>query len=162
MLRRLGMLALIGLLSAGCAGVAVKRVATDADYSGGVRFYRPQPYLLITNYASGERQAQIVYLPKVNEEYSLRVRSGFGSVDAKATLADGWNLTSIGESRTPETAELLSALGGVGKIAATTFQGAVGTKGEGLPPGLYAIEFDRATGLVSHLRRVELAEEVPQ
>ncbi len=63
------------LALAGCAGVSVQRVASEADYKGGVRFYRPQPYLLVTD-AKGAIETSVVYLPKMTEEYSFRVPPG--------------------------------------------------------------------------------------
>ena len=153
---RLGRLpALLGLLlCAACGSVAVTRLARDSDYREGIRFYRPQPYLLVS--AKGaDRAAQVVWLPKKDEEYVLRVRSGMGSVDAKFALQDGWNLTEYGESRTPETSDLIGAAAGVAKAAEALVGG---PRGE-LEPGLYAIEFDPATGLASRLRRVDLSVE---
>ena len=145
------------LCLAGCAGVSVQRLASESDYGGGVRFYRPQPYLLVTD-AKGSVETSLVYLPKTNEEYALRVRPGFNSVDAKATFEDGWKLTSIGDSRSNGAAELLTAAGGLGRLAAS-LKGALAGPAESLAPGLYAIEFDPKTGLVSALRRVELKVE---
>ena len=144
------------LAFAGCAGVSVQRVASEADYKGGVRFYRPQPYLLVTD-AKGAIETSVVYLPKTNEEYAYRVRSGLNGVDAKATLDQGWNLTSIGDSRTNGAAEILTAVGGLGRAAAA-FKGVLAPPDE-LAPGLYAIEFDPKTGLASGLRRVDLKVE---
>ncbi len=141
---------------AGCAGVSIQRVASDADYKGGARFYRPQPYLLVTD-AKGSIETTVIYLPKTNEEYAFRVRAGFNGVDAKATLDQGWNLTSIGDSRTNGAAEILTAVGGLGRAAAA-FKGVLASPEE-LSPGLYAIEFDSQTGLASGLRRVELKVE---
>jgi hypothetical protein len=144
------------LCLAGCAGVSVQRLASESDYRGGVRFYRPQPYLLVTD-AKGAIETSIVYLPKTNEEYAFRVRFGLNGVDAKAAFDEGWNLTSIGDSRTNGTAEILTAVGGLGRLAAT-LKGVLAAPGE-LAPGLYAIEFDSKTGLASALRRVELKVE---
>jgi hypothetical protein len=140
-----------------CAGVSVDRVRSDADYKGGVRFYRPQPYLLVTD-AKGAIETSIVYLPKTSEEYVLRVRPGLNGVDAKASFDQGWNLTSLGDARTNGAAEILTAVGGLGRAAAG-FQGALGEQAAPLAPGLYAIEFDPATGLAKSLRRVSLTLE---
>src|SRR5262249_45121369 len=118
----------------GCAGVSVDRLDSDSSYRGGVRFYRPQPYLLVSKFATGERQTQIVYLPKKDEEYVLRVHSGFGDVDAKASFDQGWNLTELGDSRHSGAADLLTAVGGLAK-AATAIEGALQSEGEGLRPG---------------------------
>jgi hypothetical protein len=145
-------LAVVLLVSTGCAGVSVRRLARDSDYRGGVRFYRPQPYLLVTNYATGERQASIVWLPRVSEEYVIDVHSGLGTVDAKFQLTDGWNLTQFGESRDSKTAELIGAAGGLLKAA----EAIAAPKGEGIPPGLYAIHFDPATGLANSLTPVRV------
>ena len=145
------------LLVTACAGVAVDRLRSDADYRGGVRFYRPQPYLLVTD-AKGTIETSIVYLPKTSEEYVLRVRPGFNGVDAKATFEQGWNLTSLGDARTNGAAEVLTAVGGLARSAAS-FQGALAEPGPSLAPGLYAIEFDPVTGLAKSLRRVTLAVE---
>jgi len=144
------------LALAGCAGVSVQRIESEADYKGGVRFYRPQPYLLVTD-AKGAIETSVVYLPKTNEEYSFRVRAGLNGVDAKATLDQGWNLTSIGDSRTNGAAEVLTAVGGLGR-AASVLTGVIASPEE-LAPGLYAIQFDPKTGLASGLVRVELNAE---
>jgi len=145
------------LFLSACAGVAVERIRSDADYRGGVRFYRPQPYLLVTD-AKGAIETSIVYLPKTTEEYALRVRPGLNGVDAKATFDQGWNLTSIGDARTNGAAEILTAVGGLGRAAAA-FKGVIAAQEAELAPGLYAIEFDPATGLASGLRRVALKVE---
>ena len=145
------------LLLSACAGVSVDRVRSDADYKGGVRFFRPQPYLLVTD-AKGAIETSIVYLPKTSEEYVLRVRPGLNGVDAKANFDQGWNLTSLGDARTNGAAEILTAVGGLGRAAAG-FQGALADQSAPLAPGLYAIEFDPATGLASGLRRVTLKVE---
>jgi len=145
------------LLLTACAGVSVERIRSDADYKGGVRFYRPQPYLLVTD-AKGAIETSIVYLPKVSEEYALRVRPGLNGVDAKAAFDQGWNLTSLGDARTNGAAEILTAVGGLARSAAA-LEGVLGEPPTPLAPGLYAIEFDPATGLARSLRRVHLAVE---
>ena len=139
----------------GCASVGVTRLSKDADYREGIRFYRPQPYLLVSTKGS-ERSAQVVWLPKKDEEYVLRVRSGLGAVDAKFALQDGWNLTEFGESRDPQTGDIL---GGAIGLAKTVEALAAPPGSDDLPPGLYAIEFDSATGLVRALRRIDLTKE---
>ncbi len=143
------------LCLSGCAGVSVTRLDSEIKYKDGIRFYRPQPYLLVTD-AKGAIETSIVYLPKTNEEYALRVRSGINGVDAKATFDQGWNLTSLGDARTNGFAESLTALGGLGRAAAG-FRGALADETADLAPGLYAIEFDSATGLAKSLRRVVLS-----
>jgi hypothetical protein len=144
------------LLLTGCAGVSIYRVGTEADYKGGIRFYRPQPYLMVTQ-AKEALQTSVVYLPKTDEEYALKTHSGLGDVDMKATLEQGWNLTELGESRKSATADILTALGGIAKTAVAV-PGLL-PQGELLSPGLYAIEFDAKTGLAVRLRRVALPVE---
>lgn len=143
------------LVSSGCAGVGVTRLGKEGDYRDGIRFYRPQPYLLVSSKATGDRQAQIVWLPKKDEEYVLRVRSGLGAVDAKFALQDGWNLTEYGESRDPGTADIVASILGVAKAA----EALVASGGGDLTPGLYALVFDPATGLVTSARRVEIGKD---
>ena len=140
--------------SAGCASVGVTRLSKDSEYREGIRFYRPQPYLLVSAKGS-DRPAQVVWLPKKDEEYVLKVRSGLGAVDAKFALQDGWNLTEFGESRDPGTADLLGAAVGLAK----TVEALAAPPGGELAPGLYAIEFDPATGLARSLRRIPFAPE---
>jgi hypothetical protein len=145
------------VLGIACAGVSVERIRSDADYRGGVRFYRPQPYLLVTD-AKGAIETSIVYLPKISEEYALRVRPGLNGVDAKAAFDQGWNLTSLGDARTNGAAEILTAVGGLARSAAA-LEGVLAEPSAPLAPGLYAIEFDPVTGLARSLRRVNLAVE---
>jgi hypothetical protein len=148
---------LVAFALVGCSEVSVTRLDSESRYVDGVRFYRPQPYLLVTD-AKGAIETSIVYLPKMNEEYAFRVRSGVNGVDAKATFDQGWNLTSIGDSRTNGAAEILTAVGGLGRAAAA-FKGVIAAQEAELAPGLYAIEFDPATGLAKSLRRVNLSVE---
>ena len=143
------------LFLSACAAVSVDRLHSDADYKGGIRFYRPVPYLLISNFSTGERQANVVWLPNKNEEYVVKVHSGMGTVDAKFTLQDGWNLTEFGEARDSKTAELIGSATGLLKAV----EPLIVQKGEGIQPGLYAIEFDSTTGLVKALKRITLDVE---
>jgi hypothetical protein len=136
----------------GCGSVAVTRLTKESDYRDGIRFYRPAPYLLVTAKAAGERQAAIVWLPKKDEEYVVRVRSGVSAVEAKLGLQDGWNLTEYGESRDPKTSDLVGGALGLVK----TIEGVTATPGEGLEPGLYALDFDAATGGIRSLRRIPI------
>jgi hypothetical protein len=76
-------------------------------------------------------------------------------VDAKFALQDGWNLTEYGESRDPQTGDLLPAAVGLAKVEALTGAPPSGD----LAPGLYAIVFDPATGLVRGLEKIDLTKE---
>ena len=142
------------LALAGCAGVSVQRVASEADYQGGVRFYQPQPYLLVTD-AKGAIETSVVYLPKTNEEYAYRVRSGLNG-RRKATLDQARpdldrRLADERRGRDPDGCR--RAWPGGRRV-----QGRSRAAGRARA-GLYAIEFDPKTGLASGLRRVELKVE---
>jgi hypothetical protein len=142
----------------GCATVEVKKT-TDADYKDGLRFYRPDSYLLVTVDKDGNLQTAIVSLPNKKQEYVVRTKTGLGATEMTASLDGGWNLTQLGakvDSKIPETitavtgavtATLTAARGGVPAAAPRT---AI------LEPGLYRIEFDKDTGTVSGLTKVTL------
>jgi nitrogen fixation protein len=114
MLRRFyfsGILALAMTASA-CARVEITRLAKANDYSEGIRFYRPAPYL-VTSIEKDACTDRIVYLPDPEQEYLIRVHSGLGTVDAKATLENGWNLIALGEARDSKIPETITAVGGL-------------------------------------------------
>lgn len=130
-----------------CANVEIIGV-TDSTYKDGLRFYRPEPYLLVTKDKDEKLQTSVIYLPNKTQEYALRTVLGIGAIEMNATLTDGWNLTVIGakiDSKVPETitalAGALTAAGGVG-VARRTLT---------LDPGLYRIDFDKSTGFASQL-----------
>lgn len=153
---RLIMLAVI-FVTAGCARVTVHRVKGESDYKQGLRFYRPRPYLLVTQDNQGKVLTSLIYLPNLAEEYVARVRSGWGATDAKIKLDQGWNLTEFGEIRDSKTGELIAAVGG---ILAGVASGGKGIAREGeerpaLKPGLYAIEFEQ--GLAVRLREIPVS-----
>ena len=125
-----------------CATVEIIKV-TDSAYEDGLRFYRPEPYLLVTKDKEEKLQTSVIYLPNKTQEYALRTKPGIGAIEMSATLTHGWNLTEIGakiDSKVPETitalAGVLTAAGGLG-VARTTLT---------LDPGLYRIDFDKNTG----------------
>lgn len=133
------MLALFSVLFSGCATVEITKI-TDSTYRDGLRFYRPEPYLLVTKDGQDKLQTSLIYLPNKKQEYALRTTVGIGTVDMSATLKDGWNLTDIGakiDSKVPETIE---AITGALKAAAGRFQQT------SLDPGLYRIDFDDTKG----------------
>jgi nitrogen fixation protein len=114
MLRRFhfyGILAL-AVAATACARVEITKLTDARTYSEGIRFYRPAPYLVTSQEKDGCKH-QIVYLPDPDEEYLIRVLSGVGAVDAKATLENGWNLTALGETRDSKIPETISAVGGL-------------------------------------------------
>ncbi|QDU07326.1 hypothetical protein [Gimesia aquarii] len=114
------------ILTSGCMpGVKVKKNPTDRDT--GIRYYRPKPYLLITpssvkkTLGTGPTQTsetspsdqfvemKLDYLPDFSEEYSINVKTGFGTADVQIKLEDGWNLTSINQNLDSKTNENISA-----------------------------------------------------
>jgi hypothetical protein len=152
MSKKMLLLTALSFVMAGCAGVEIKRVTLENPYAEGLRFYRPYPYLLITN-EEGKTGliSKIIYLPNKNEEYAIKVRGGMGSIDAKFTLENGWNLTEYGETKDSKTAEIVTALAGVLRdvkgLRSTPAKDEIG-------PGLYKLVFDDKTGLISGLEPV--------
>lgn len=140
------------VLLSGCASVEITRVTKDNPYKEGIRFYRPYPYLLITKAKQAENlECKIIFLPNASEEYVVRMKSGFGSAEAKLTLENGWNLTQFGETRESNSADmaaaLTSSLSGLKEFLKMTQE-------KELSPGLYAFVFDEKTGLVSDVKPV--------
>ena len=133
----------------GCSTVEVRPL--DGTYKDGLRFYRPEPYLLVTRDDDGKIQSTIVYLPNKKEEYVVRAVPRLGTVDMKAALEGGWNLTSLGATIDTKIHETITALTGLAQATA-------GLKGRSVTdqPGLYKIEFDPATGSVSNIKRVTI------
>jgi hypothetical protein len=132
-----GVLAL-AISASACARVEVTRLADAKTYSEGIRFYRPAPYV-VTSLEKDVCTHRIVYLPDPDEEYLIRVRSGLGTVDAKATLENGWSLTAFGETRDSKIPETITAVGGL--LTAVT------AKAEQLAPscrtGLFKLIYDK-------------------
>jgi hypothetical protein len=140
-------LALVAM--SGCSTVEVKPF--DGTYKDGLRFYRPEPYLLVTKDKDGIVQSAIVYLPNKKEEYIVRAVPRLGTVDMKAALDGGWNLTSLGATIDTKIPETITALSGLAQAAA-------GLRGRSMTdePGLYRIEFDSTTGRVSTITKVPI------
>src|SRR2546427_613598 len=147
-MRPLASLFLLAIGASACATVEVRRTS-DATYKDGVRFYRPDVYLLVTN-VDGKLQTTVVSLPNKAEEYVIRSRSGLGSVSVQATLAGGWNLTELGTTVDTKIPDTISALGSM--LSAMKHE----AKAQELEPGLWRIEFD-AQGHVSNLKRVTIS-----
>lgn len=131
-----------------CAEVAVKRVTPNDINTPGVRYYRPYPYLLVNN----QSEYKVIYLPKMDEEYSISTSPGFGSAGATCNLADGWNLTEYSDKLDSKVPETIDAVAGLLKEAAAAAKGGVGVKG--LPPGLYRFDFDKQSGFVTGIKEV--------
>jgi hypothetical protein len=65
------MVALAFLAVTGCSTVEVKPF-DPTSYQDGLRFYRPEPYLLVTRENDGMLRSMIIYLPNKKEEYVVR------------------------------------------------------------------------------------------
>jgi hypothetical protein len=135
-----------------CAGVQITKITPDNRYAEGIRFYRPQPYLWVTQDTSGNLQASIIWLPNMNEEYTIRVRSGIGSTNTQFTLENGWNLTQFGENRDSKSVEMIGAPTG---LLETLKRPAVKGKREELSPGLYVLIFNDTTGMIESIEPVK-------
>lgn len=139
----------------GCSHVAVRQVTAEHPYAGGVRFYRPWPYLLVTTDRSETVQAQILYLPDLSQEYTVEPRVRLGSVEMDASFADGWQLTKLGAAADPQIAKTLEAVAGLVSAGGGV---AVAPQGEGpafpLAPGLYRLVYSGAH--VAGVERVPL------
>ena len=118
-------LGLVIMLVAGCARLSVVRVAERGDTATeGIRYYRPYPYLMVSEAKGGEGlEYKIIYLPDMNQEYAIQVRAGFGAVDFKPTLENGWNLIAVDAKVDSKTKEVMEAAAGLiekgAKLAAT-------------------------------------------
>ena len=153
-LRTLALLVLAAL-GLGCSHVAITRVSPEHPYESGLRFYRPWPYLLVRADRNEAVQAEIVYLPDLSEEYVIEPKVRLGSVDLKVTLADGWQLTSLGASADPQVAETIDAVGGlIGAASSAAIAPREPPAAFPLPPGLYRLTF--SGGHVAGAERVSL------
>jgi hypothetical protein len=106
---------------------------------------------------------QIIWLPDYSQEYEIQAHPGLGSVTMNPTLKDGWNLAGLSATVDSKTAELITAAAGlasaVPKVVAAdrTSEANVG------PPctGLYPIEVDRTTGLITGVAKPVIRFENP-
>jgi hypothetical protein len=74
-------------------------------------------------------EISLEYLPDFSEEYSIKVRSGFGTAGVQIRLDQGWNLTQINQELDSNTDEIIGALSGALGSAAKLAQAG----GEGQP-----------------------------
>ena len=163
MKNRFYLLSVLIFFMVGCAGVKITRLASPNDYKEGIRFYRSYPYVLISKTeATGTLQAKTVFLPRMNEEYVINVRSGLGTVDASFDLVDGWNLTHFGDKRDSKIPDTITALTGTLKETAAILEKTVGEI-PALEPGLYRYSFDLGpeSGFVDGLVPVLQFKDVP-
>jgi nitrogen fixation protein len=157
------------LCLSGCAQVQVKRLSVNDVTTEGVRYYAPQAYLLVTMLgdAAAEKaakageskfQSQIIWLPKINEQYAVQVKSGWGTAEGSVKLQNGWMLAEFGSTTDSKGPETIEAFSGVIKDATGLLK--VTAPGGGsenvLGAGLYRIEFDPNTGYISKFVPVRL------
>jgi hypothetical protein len=117
-----GIVPLLLLAGVGCTPRVIVH-ANPSQHDKGIRYYRPKPYLKIEPAEVSKADQQIetlrmvkislVYLPDFSEEYSIDVRSGFGTADVGIKLDDGWNLTEISQDLDSQTDENLEAIGSI-------------------------------------------------
>ena len=156
-----GWIFLLGLLVVcGCARVKVVPVDDSGAYSEGIRFYRPHPYLLVTEKLTSQGrtlEGSIVYLPQKNEEYVIEVQPGIGRVDAKFKLEHGWRLTDFGEVSDSKAPEMIEAFGDLLPGASDIFVKSIAPEKQKqenrLTPGLWRFEFDQS-GYVKGLIKI--------
>jgi len=158
--KKIWLLLLSLMVIGGCAKVKISPVDQDHPYTEGIRFYRPHPYLLVTEKSAKEDrilEGSIIYLPQKNEEYVIGVQSGIGKVDAKFKLEHGWRLTDFGEvrdSRAPETIDAFSdILLKTDEIFVKSIAPQEQKQEKKLTPGLWRFEFDQ-NGYVKDLIKV--------
>jgi hypothetical protein len=141
-------LVVAGLMTAGCRSIKIVPATASSE---GLRFYRPWPYLMVTPDGARGCVARIIWLPRINQEYSIETTGFLGNVTLKPVLADGWNLTSFEgsvDSKIPET------LGAIAAVAATGVRKLAADDRAGIEEGLYVFELDSSTGLVTNLKHV--------
>jgi hypothetical protein len=130
-------------LALACAHVEIRPARLkDGRYDPeqvGARFYPPEPYLLWLPTAKG-CTATLVNLPKLDEPWVVEVHPGWGSVDASASLADGWNLTAFGQKSDAQGPETLDALVGAARLATGAAPPPPGEAG-GCPAALQKLEW---------------------
>ncbi len=160
-MRRIFIYLAIALMVGGCSTVEINKI-NDSTYSGGLRFYRPDLYLLVTEDTTKDKDGttkttqttKIIPLPNKNEEYVIKPVPRLGTVDASATLTDGWNLSVLGAKVDTKIPETITALTGTLSAVASLAKGMKAeAKPKPLEPGLYRIDFNN-NGQVSGITKV--------
>ena len=113
--------AVLALLSTGCLP-ATRVIKNPGEHDRGVRYYRPKPYLMVKPMVDdsgrpveGYVTLQTEMLPDFSEEYSIHVRSGFGTNETSIELHEGWRLESLNvslDSQVDENVEAIAELAG--------------------------------------------------
>lgn len=149
--KKLCIIAIISFMLTGCAGVTVTKITPKNDKSAkGIRYYRPWPYLLVSQDANDATALSLttVYLPNVKENYAINTKSGLGKLDSTITLEDGWKLTQYSDKTDTQIPETIQAIGSVSAdtikaiLEVITRTNGVERKEIPLTPGLYRFEFN--------------------
>ena len=159
------------LAGTGCATTRVTRITwRNSERLQGYRYCLPQPYLLVSEPATSvmnktdgtlksekstetEPQMEIIYLPDMREQYSIRPWAFLAKQDLGFTLENGWNLTSVNAKQDATAA--LEAMAGLAESMVETAPNLIkaltdepGQEQPGqrelLRPGLYRIILDEA------------------
>jgi hypothetical protein len=99
----------------------------------------------------------IVYLPKMDEEYIITAESGIGSVTMTPQLTYGWWLTSLTATADSKASEMVTAIGNLTGNVAKAATGQMLAAGKQFGPGLYRIVFTK--GFVTDLELIFLQGE---
>lgn len=158
-------ISLVGSLFSGCSHIKISKLTSEADYKGGLRYYRSEPYLSVTRESTKEGagvKAEVIYLPNKKEEYVIEPKPGLGTLDFDFALENGWNLTGLkgkADSKVPETiAAIMAAVAQGTKVMSNYRIPNPNLSSESpktsLEEGLYQLVFDEDTGQLRGLRRV--------
>jgi hypothetical protein len=132
-------------LLCGCSKVVVEKY-DPATYSDGIRFFRPQPYILVSQTKDDKgnftgNSISVIYLPDPGQEYVIREEVLLGSISMKPNLTDGWNLVGLETTADSKIPETITALVGAAKLGVAP--GARQVPGrdidESIKPGLYKL-----------------------
>ncbi len=143
-------------LSLGCVGTRVRPVDPDDREQHGVRYYDPQPLLVVTC-----ETTQIVYIPNLGRGYTVRPRALFAKNDFSIEVSGGM-LSELHADM--DSTSLLTFLQSVGSEAIGAAAGAAAAESALAPiPGMVGIwrfDYDE-TGTVSGLTRIAESKPCP-
>ena len=128
-----------------CARVTITPVDLDGDQTG-IRYYEPYPYLLVSSQVAKDgttnteaKQFQIIYLPDLSKQRSIRMHAGWGSVEMEPNLENGWMLTGMSGKADSKVAENITAVAALATAGGALFMKKDPAKG--LEDGFYPLIF---------------------
>lgn len=145
--RRAVIIIMVVLTSAACPKISVVRISDPAETTTeGVRFYRPYPYLMISEVTDSKSsktmlQYKIIWLPDISQEYAIQISAGLGTIDFKPTFEEGWKLVGFEAKMDSKTKEIIEAATGLlekGAKVVTPAKAAIGK----LEPGIYRFIYE--------------------